>query len=66
MPYRAAVAAALRSLASEPLAGKLLRGEYAGLRSLRIGVSRVIFHFDARKALVQVMSVEHRSTAYRR
>ena len=64
--YLRAVAVALRELRDEPLRGKLLKGEYAGLRSHRVGTYRTIYHFSPKDQLVMVASVEHRGAAYRR
>lgn len=63
--YATAVDAAILSLAREPLAGKALRGRLRGIRSLRVGVYRVIYRFDGRRKEVVVASIRHRSEAYR-
>ncbi len=60
-----AVDAALGALADQPLAGKLLRGEYQGLRSKRVGAYRIIYRLDAREGKVLVLWIRHRSQAYR-
>ncbi len=63
--YLTAVAEALRRLADEPLAGKPLTGDLAGLRSLRVGMYRVVYAFDPAEGLVEVVWVRHRREVYR-
>jgi len=50
----------------DPLAGKPLRGELRHLRSLRIGVYRILYAFDRGTKTVTVATIRHRSEAYRR
>lgn len=56
---------AIDRLAAEPLSGKPLRGKLTHLRSLRVGVYRVIYRFDVASTVVIVETVRHRSEAYR-
>jgi mRNA interferase RelE/StbE len=65
-PYLAAAAAALRSLSPEPLAGKPLAGDLTGLRSLRVGMYRIVYRFDPRTGVVDVVWIRHRREVYRR
>lgn len=55
---------ALGLLERDPGAGRLLRGELGGLRSLRIGSYRIIYQVDDGQRLVRVLAVRHRSVAY--
>jgi len=64
--YLAAAAAALRKLGSVPLGGKPLTGDLAGLRSLRVGMYRIVYRFDPRTGVVDVIWIRHRREAYRR
>lgn len=64
--YLAALDAAIAELAPKPLSGKLLRGKLGGLRSYRVGVYRIVYEFDSRAKAVLIVSVRHRSEAYRR
>ena len=64
--YLAAVASALRGLGAEPLAGKPLGGELAGLRSLRVGMYRIVYSFDPRSGVLDVIWIRHRREVYRR
>jgi len=63
--YLAAVAAALRRLPEDPLAGKLLGGDLEGLRSLRVGMYRIVYRFDPRGQVVDVVWIRHRREVYR-
>jgi len=63
--YRKAVDEAMLSLGSEPLSGKPLRGRLHELRSLRVGVYRIIYRFKASAGEVVVETIRHRSEAYR-
>lgn len=45
--------------------GKPLRFELSGLRSARRGDYRIIYRIDEKQRTVQVVTLEHRSDAYR-
>lgn len=54
-------------LAENPLrAGKPLAGPFAGCLGARRGTYRVIYRVDLDRRIVQVLDIDHRSTAYRR
>lgn len=63
--YLGAVAAALRGLAESPLDGKPLGGDLAGLRSRRVGMYRIVYRYDPREQVVDVIWIRHRREAYR-
>jgi mRNA interferase RelE/StbE len=65
-PYLAAAAAALRTLGPAPLAGKPLAGDLTGLRSLRVGMYRIVYRFDPQTKVVAVIWIRHRREVYRR
>ena len=65
-PYLAASAAALRTLRLAPLGGKPLAGDVTGLRSLRVGMYRIVYRFDPRSGVVDVVWIRHRREGYRR
>ena len=56
---------AVDSLRGDPLQGKVLSGEWKGLRRLRIGSYRVIYAFDGKELLVSVIRLGHRRDVYR-
>jgi mRNA interferase RelE/StbE len=59
------VVAAIDRLASEPHAGSVLKGEFAGLRRLRVGDYRIIYEAVDRQLIVLVVRVAQRGSAYR-
>lgn len=63
--YVGAVAEALRRLVDARLAGKTLTGDLAGLRSLRVGMYRIVYRFDPRENVVEVAWIRHRREVYR-
>jgi mRNA interferase RelE/StbE len=56
---------AIDRLAEEPHAGTLLKGEFDGLRCLRVGRYRVIYEIYEGELTVLVIRVSHRKNAYR-
>jgi mRNA-degrading endonuclease RelE of RelBE toxin-antitoxin system len=63
--YRTAVDDAMLGLGAQPLSGKPLRGQFRHLRSLRVGVYRIVYRFDGARGVVIVETIRHRSEAYR-
>ena len=57
--------AAIDQLAEQPHTGKVLKGDFSGLRRLRVGNYRVIYEIDEGKILVLVLRVAHRKRSYR-
>lgn len=58
-----AVLDVLTELEHDPEAGYRLRGRLTGLRSLRVGVYRIIYELRDRKT-VRVLAIRHRGRAY--
>ena len=56
---------AIDRLAQGPLAGGVLKGEFAGLRRLRVGVYRIIYEVIEDRLVVLVVRVGHRGRVYR-
>ena len=56
---------AIDRLAEEPFAGGVLKGEFSGLRRLRVGVYRVIYEVIQGELVVLVIRVGHRGRVYR-
>ena len=52
-------------LKTDPLAGGTLKGEFSGLRRLRVGRYRIVYEVVHAKLLVLVVRLAHRSAAYR-
>ena len=56
---------AIDRLAEEPLAGSALKGEFSGLRRLRVGDYRIVYEAIHGELVVLVVRVGHRGSAYR-
>lgn len=56
---------AIDRLAVEPHAGGVLKGEFEGLRRLRVGRFRIIYEVIAEELTVLVVRVGHRREVYR-
>lgn len=64
-PLDRATMNALTTLETDAEAGHRLRDRLNGLRSLRIGGYRILYVIEEDGALVRVLAVRHRSTAYK-
>ena len=62
---RRRVVAAIDRLAEEPLAGSVLKGEFSGLRRLRVGQYRVIYEAMHQEIVILVVRIGHRQSVYR-
>jgi mRNA-degrading endonuclease RelE of RelBE toxin-antitoxin system len=57
------VRAGVDAIREDPFAGKLLQDELAGLRSFRVGRSRIVYRLVGR-SLIEVIAVGPRRTIY--
>ena len=64
-PHRNRLIQAIDRLALEPSAGGVLKGEFAGLRRLRVGSYRIVYEVFETQLVVLVVRVSHRRNAYR-
>ena len=56
---------AIDRLREEPHAGGALKGEFSGLRRIRVGDYRIVYEVMDDELVVLVVRVAHRSAAYR-
>ncbi len=56
---------AIDRLRTEPTAGSALKGEFAGLRRLRVGPYRIIYEVFNRELLILAVRIGHRGSVYR-
>jgi mRNA interferase RelE/StbE len=59
------VVAAIDLLCDTPAAGSALKGEFEGLRRLRVGHYRVIYEWQRNELLILVVRIGHRREVYR-
>jgi len=62
---RLRIIAAIDQLKVNPAAGGVLKGEYSGLRRIRIGSYRVVYEIHDGKLTVLVIRIGHRREIYR-
>ena len=62
---RTRLVAAIDRLAREPSAGAALKGEFGGLRRLRVGRYRIIYEAFHEELTILVVRVAHRRDVYR-
>ena len=56
---------AIDRLATEPTAGGVLKGEFRGLRRLRVGKYRIVYEVDEGELTILVIRIGHRKDVYR-
>ena len=59
------IVAAIDRLATESFAGGVLKGEFAGLRRLRVGSYRVVYEVSEGELLILVIRIGHCREIYR-
>ena len=62
---RIRIVEAVDRLAREPFAGGVLKGEFSGLRRLRVGRYRVVYEVSEGNLTVLVVRIAHRHEVYR-
>lgn len=62
---RQRIIVAIDQLAENPHVGKLLKGDYSGLRRIRVGDYRAIYEINEDVVLILVLRVAHCKQVYR-
>jgi mRNA interferase RelE/StbE len=62
---RVRIVEAIDRLCTSPHAGGVLKGEFSGLRRLRVGSYRIVYEVVEQKLVVLVVRVGHRREIYR-
>lgn len=62
---RLRIAETIDRLKEEPHAGSALKGEFTGLRRLRVGSYRILYEVSSRELVVLVVRIAQRGRAYR-
>lgn len=55
----------IESLLLNPLAGKILKGEFSGLRSLKVWPVRIIYTFESKLEKITIITVDYRGNVYK-
>jgi len=58
------IKAALQTVLSDPLSGKVLKDELEGLQSFKVGKFRVIYKIVKDKGIIEVVAIGPRKTIY--
>jgi len=62
---RLRIIAAIDQLRDNPAAGSVLKGEFSGLRRIRVGNYRVVYEIQDQQLVVLVVRIGHRREVYR-
>lgn len=62
---RLRIIAAIDQLTTHPSAGSVLKGEFTGLRRIRVGNYRVVYEVQDRQLMILVVRIGHRREIYR-
>ena len=64
-PQRIRLIEAIDKLKITPNAGSVLKGEFSGLRRIRIGDYRIVYEVQNEQLVILVIRVAHRREAYK-
>lgn len=64
-PQRARLIEAIDKLKTNPNAGSVLKGEFSGLRRIRIGDYRIVYEVQNQQLIILVVRVAHRREVYK-
>ena len=57
---------AIDSLGEQPLSGSNLKGEYRGIRRIRVGDYRVLYEIGSEELIILIVRIANREDVYRR
>ena len=55
----------LASLLDDPLSGKLLSGEFSGIRSIRAWPLRILYSFNPKSQTITIEAIDYRGQVYK-
>ena len=64
-PQRNRLIEAIDKLKTNPTAGNVLKGEFTGLRRIRIGDYRVVYEVQNEQLVILVLRIAYRSEVYK-
>jgi len=64
-PDRERIIRRIDQLPNNPGAGSVLKGEFSGLRRIRVGSYRIVYEIRETELIILVVRVGHRSGVYR-
>lgn len=64
-PDRRRIIEAIDLLRNNPGAGSVLKGEFSGLRRVRVGLYRVVYEIQDARLTILVVRIGHRREVYR-
>lgn len=64
-PDRGRIIQAIDLLGENPSAGSVLKGEFSGLRRIRVGSYRVVYEVQDNRLFILVIRIGHRREVYR-
>jgi mRNA interferase RelE/StbE len=59
------VLSSIEKLKNDPYAGKMLKGEFEGLRSLKVWPYRIIYRYLSQERLLFINVIQHRQKVYK-
>ena len=65
LPIHQRIIKALNSIKANPVSGIKLHGELQQYYKFRVGDYRIVYRFNSKESLVQVVRIEHRQGVYR-
>lgn len=64
-PQRQRLIDAIEKLNTSPTAGSVLKGEFSGLRRIRVGDYRIVYEVQDAQLVILVIRIAHRKEVYK-